>query len=153
MARLIQRMPHDGRLRHVRDHSYIEWRFRNPFREYRFLYAGDPELDGYLVLKRSIDCHEPSRGVSVVDLEAINGSTQAALLKTAVQSFDALLWNESAGYYNCFYRTPDAAPVSTANSAFIVRWSSFNLGIQVSLQAFVFLDSHTMVPQHWADEV
>ena len=99
MARLIQRMRHDGRLRHVRDHSYFEWRFRNPFREYRFLYAGDAELDGYLVLKRSIDCHEPSRGVSVVDLEAINGSTQATLLKTAVTTGafrDLTIWTSTA---------------------------------------------------------
>jgi acyl carrier protein/GNAT superfamily N-acetyltransferase len=84
MARLIQRIGHDGRLRQVRDQSYFDWRFRNPFREYRFLYAGGEELDGYLVLRGSVDSFESAQTVSIVDLEAINDHVRAALLRTAV---------------------------------------------------------------------
>lgn len=80
MARLIRRIGHDGRLRHVRDRSFFDWRFLNPFRDYRFLYAGDEELDGYLVLKRE----KRAQDVSIVDLEAINGRVRAGLLKAAV---------------------------------------------------------------------
>jgi hypothetical protein len=50
MAALIDRIGHDGRLRHVRDEQYFDWRFRDPLREYRFLYMGKDALDGYLVL-------------------------------------------------------------------------------------------------------
>jgi len=95
MARLIQRVGHDGRLRHVRDQSYFSWRFHNPCREYRFLYAGDAELDGYLVLKRSVDCFESAHGVSIVDLEAVSGSVKATLLKAAVTAgafLDLTIW-------------------------------------------------------------
>jgi acyl carrier protein len=95
MARLIQRIGHDGRLRHVRDRSYFDWRFRNPFREYRFLYAGDEELDGYLVLKRE----KHAQDVSIVDLEAINGGVRAGLLKAAVTAAafrDLSIWTSTA---------------------------------------------------------
>jgi hypothetical protein len=84
MARLIRRICHDGRLRHVRDQRYLDWRFHNPLCEYRFLYVGGEELDGYLVLKRTTDCPDPSPRVSIVDLEAVSGRIQAALLKAAV---------------------------------------------------------------------
>jgi hypothetical protein len=99
MVRLIQRIGHDGRLRHVRDRSYFDWRFRNPFREYRFLYAGGEELDGYLVLKRPVDCFEPAQGVSIVDLEAINGRVRVELLKAAVTAGafrDMTIWTSTA---------------------------------------------------------
>ena len=95
MARLIQRIGHDGRLRHVRDRSYFDWRFLNPFREYRFLYAGDGELDGYLVLKRE----KRAQDVSIVDLEAINGHVRARLLKAAVTAGafrDLAIWTSTA---------------------------------------------------------
>jgi acyl carrier protein len=94
MARLIQRIGHDGRLRHVRDRSYFDWRFLNPFREYRFLYAGDEELDGYLVLKRE----KRAQDVSIVDLEAINGRVRAGLLKAAVTAGafgDLAIWTST----------------------------------------------------------
>ena len=95
MARLIQRIGYDGRLRHVRDRSYFDWRFLNPSREYRFLYAGDEELDGYLVLKREKRAQE----VSIVDLEAVNGRVRAGLLKAAVTAGafrDLAIWTSTA---------------------------------------------------------
>jgi hypothetical protein len=82
MANLVGRIGYDGRLRHVRDTRYFEWRFHNPMREYRFLYIGDDVLDGYLVLSKAIGLAESSR-VCISDVESINSSVQAALLKAA----------------------------------------------------------------------
>jgi acyl carrier protein len=85
MAALIRRLPHNGRLRHVRDQPYLEWRFRNPLREYRYLYAGGrEEMDGYIVLMRSTDRTKPSQRVSIVDVEAVSDRIQTALLKAAI---------------------------------------------------------------------
>ena len=51
MADLVQRLGHDGRLRHVRDAAYLAWRLADPQHEYRFLFSGSDRLDGYLVLE------------------------------------------------------------------------------------------------------
>ena len=40
MARLVEDLGADGRIRHVRDARFFDWRFRNPFHEYRFIYRG-----------------------------------------------------------------------------------------------------------------
>lgn len=40
MSELVERLGHDGRIRHLRDREFLAWRFRNPLRLYRFLYAG-----------------------------------------------------------------------------------------------------------------
>jgi len=86
MVDLIQRIGHDGRWRHVRDELYLRWRYRNPLREYRFLYAGDDlALSGFLVLKRSIDRDPPSQEISIVDMEAINEEVESALVEVAVR--------------------------------------------------------------------
>lgn len=96
MAALIERIGHDGRLRHVRDEIYFAWRFRNPLNEYRFFFVGADALDGYLVLKRTI--HSSAR-VSIVDLEAVNSSIRSALLETAVSAgafAELLVWTATA---------------------------------------------------------
>jgi len=86
MVDLIQRIGHDGRWRHVRDELYLRWRYRNPLREYRFLYAGDDlALSGFLVLRRSIDRDPPSQEVSIVDMEAINEEVESALVNVAIR--------------------------------------------------------------------
>ena len=81
MESLVNRLPTDGRIRHVRDRTYFAWRFRNPMRNYRFVYAGGDRLDGYLVLQRALD-----RGdrVSIVDWEAASESVLEALLTAAI---------------------------------------------------------------------
>jgi len=84
MADLIRRKPHDGRIRHVRDVAFLTWRFDNPLHEYRFVYAGEEQLAGYLVLKRSV-VSPSSHRVSIADLEAIDDRTQSALLEVAVR--------------------------------------------------------------------
>ena len=82
MADLVQRLPRDGRIRHVRDETYLTWRFRNPSRSYRFLYAGDEKLAGYLVLQRSLS-PSPHR-VSIIDWEAETDAIRAKLLAAAI---------------------------------------------------------------------
>jgi GNAT superfamily N-acetyltransferase len=82
MALLVNRLPTDGRFRHVRDRPYFEWRFRNPLRSYRFLYAGGDRLAGYLVLQRALDRHDR---VSIVDWEAERASVLDALLTAAIE--------------------------------------------------------------------
>ena len=84
MAELISRLPYDGRIRHVRDESFLAWRFRNPLHEYRFLFAGQSSLDGYLVLQRSI-ARTANQRVSIVDLEANDAPTRHALLDAAIR--------------------------------------------------------------------
>jgi acyl carrier protein len=99
MAALIDRIGHDGRVRHVRDESYFDWRFRNPLCEYRFLYVGKDILDGYLVLKREIGKPGPSPRVNIVDLDAMNGAVQAALLEAAVDAgafAELVIWSATA---------------------------------------------------------
>jgi GNAT superfamily N-acetyltransferase/acyl carrier protein len=92
MIDLLGRIGYGGRVRHVRDEGYLEWRYRNPFREYRFLYSADAALNGFLVLRRATDRVPPRRQVSIVDLEAINDRVASALLETAVHagSFEEL---------------------------------------------------------------
>ena len=82
MAALVERIPYDGRIRHVRDESYFDWRFRNPLNDYRFIFAGDEVLDGYLALKGLVN--RRNRRVNIVDLEAINERVQEALLRETV---------------------------------------------------------------------
>ena len=81
MESLVNRLPRDGRLRHVRDRTYFEWRFRNPMRRYRFLYAGGDRLEGYLVLQRPLDGDDR---VSIVDWEAASDSVTEELLTAAI---------------------------------------------------------------------
>jgi len=83
MADLVARLPLDGRFRHVRDATYLAWRFRNPLREYRFLYAGNDRLDGYLVLQCQRGAHGRAR-VNVVDWEATDASIRDTLLDAAL---------------------------------------------------------------------
>lgn len=82
MAELVRRLPYDGRIRHVRDEAYLEWRYASPICSYLFLYAGGARLDGYLVLQRSQGL-EHGR-VRIVDWEAADEDTRGALLAAAI---------------------------------------------------------------------
>lgn len=84
MAELIAALPYDGRIRHVRDEAFLAWRFRNPLHEYRFLFAGDGALDGYLALQRSV-VQATNPRVSIVDCEARDDDTRCALLDAAIR--------------------------------------------------------------------
>jgi GNAT superfamily N-acetyltransferase len=81
MAELVSRLPFDGRIRHVRDERYFAWRFRNPMRQYRFLYWDERRLEGYLVLQIG---RPPLGRVHVVDWEARDDVVRAELLRAAL---------------------------------------------------------------------
>jgi len=85
MAALIDEMGHDGRLRHVRDATFLAWRLRHPLNRYRFVYAGGDRLAGYLVLKWGHPRRVHSVRVSIVDLEARDERTCRALLEAAIR--------------------------------------------------------------------
>ena len=70
MAELMKRLDYDGRLRHMRDKEYFSWRFKNPMREYRFLFRKEGLLKGYLVLQRNLPDNRSTGRVNLVDWEA-----------------------------------------------------------------------------------
>lgn len=91
MARLVAQGVRHDRIRHVRDRAYFTWRFLNPLVEYRFLYLGRPELEGYLVLATP----RHSTGVPVLkvaDLWSLRPETEARLLDAVIGwgGFDVL---------------------------------------------------------------
>jgi GNAT superfamily N-acetyltransferase len=83
MADLVARLGHDGRVRHVRDESYLRWRYRDPLYEYRFLLQGADRLRGYLVLQ--VHRVEPERGIRIVDWEATTPEIRMDLLRAALE--------------------------------------------------------------------
>lgn len=90
MADLVAQLPADGRMRHVRDVEFHNWRYLNPRSKYRFLFWGQEPLEGYLILQTSA---RPGRHpVTIVDWEARNAEAKAKLLESAIQwgDFDVL---------------------------------------------------------------
>lgn len=82
IARLVQALGPKGCMRHVRDEAYLNWRYENPLSDYRFLYAGDGALEGYLVLHA---LRYGRRGkVSIVDWEGTSIAVKEALLHRAL---------------------------------------------------------------------
>ncbi len=85
MAALIRRLPWDGRLRHVRNESFLAWRFRNPLHDYRFLYWDDHDgLQGYLVLQLTKFPRPDFLLLNIADWEGVNEAARTALLETAL---------------------------------------------------------------------
>lgn len=85
MASLVSRLPWDGRIRHVRDQRYFAWRFRNPLHEYRFLFAGNREIEGYLVLQRYLSKWADPHDVNIADWEGTDDRVRAGLLDAALR--------------------------------------------------------------------
>jgi hypothetical protein len=93
MADLIDRLGHDGRLRHRRDAAYLAWRYRNPRMDYRFMYRGADRLEGYLALSRHVG--SPSSRIYIADWEAVTAAVAAKLLDAAIAQCgerDVLAW-------------------------------------------------------------
>jgi len=84
MAELIERIGSKGRIRHVRDREYFDWRFQNPLSRYRFLFWDKTGLDGYLVLQEYTSEFASKDGVNVVDWEGADTAVQVELLQAAV---------------------------------------------------------------------
>lgn len=84
MADLVQSLPYDGRIRHVRDAAYLRWRFGKPTGDYRFLYRGAERLEGYLVLQTHRANQQWAGRVRIVDWEARDENVRAELLHAAI---------------------------------------------------------------------
>jgi len=100
MSDLVARLPFDGRIRHVRDARYLSWRFRNPTRDYRFLFWEGERLEGYLVLATPLADPRPTGRVNIVDWEARDDSVRADLLRAALtdSGFSELVtWTATLG--------------------------------------------------------
>jgi len=86
MVALVQRIGHDGRMRHVRDLAYLTWRYRHPLRDYRFLWHETAGLlDGYLVVRRFTDPRATHARADIVDWEATEESIAAVLLDRVIE--------------------------------------------------------------------
>ena len=83
MVQLVARLPIDGRIRHVRDETFLAWRFSNPLRNYRFLYFGRDPLRGYVVLQQSPGVNGDR--ASIVDWEGESHQIRAELLAAAIE--------------------------------------------------------------------
>jgi GNAT superfamily N-acetyltransferase len=81
MAELHERLG-DGRIRPRRDARYLQWRYRNPFSRYRFLYSNGRPLEGYLVLQTSARRRESE--VRILDWQGTDARVRADLLRTAL---------------------------------------------------------------------
>lgn len=86
MADLIARLPYDGRIRHVRNATYIRWRYQNPARQYRFLYyERGGHLEGFLALARYVECQLPTLPFHVIDWEGSSMAVREDLLRCATR--------------------------------------------------------------------
>lgn len=85
MAELVERIGGCGRIRHVRDRQYFDWRFQNPLSRYRFLFWAKARLEGYLVLQEYTSAYADKDVVNIVDWEATSVEVQAELLRAAIK--------------------------------------------------------------------
>jgi GNAT superfamily N-acetyltransferase len=80
LARLVAELPRDGRIKHVRDPAFFEWRYANPSREYRFLLARrSGRLEGFMAIGRS---HPVP--FQIVDWEGTSPAVREELLESAL---------------------------------------------------------------------
>ncbi len=71
MAALAARAPSDGRIRHVRDETFLRWRYAAPLHEYRVITAErNGAVAAYLVLGRALSPSANPRRVNLVDWAA-----------------------------------------------------------------------------------
>jgi hypothetical protein len=95
MVNLLRRIGQDGRIQHVRDERYYSYRFQNPLSAYRFLYWGENEIDGYIVLQTSHQASSNHSWVNILDWEAKSEKIRRKLLNKVLKSgaFDEInIW-------------------------------------------------------------
>ena len=98
MAELVERIGGSGRIRHVRNREYFDWRFQNPLSNYRFLFWEKTRLEGYLVLQEYTSAYANKEVLNIVDWEASCVEVQAELLQAAMKlSADrrSIIWSVS----------------------------------------------------------
>jgi hypothetical protein len=93
MANLVERLGFDGRLQHVKDRTWLAWRFQSPLARYTFLYLGNKELDGYLVLQKRTP--KKADRFNIVDWEASTDQVLLELLEAAIDfaDLDLSVWS------------------------------------------------------------
>jgi hypothetical protein len=114
MVALVQRIGHDGRMRHVRDMAYLTWRYRHPLRDYRFLWhetAGI--LDGYLVVRRYTDPRATHVRADIVDWEATEEPIASVLLDRVIE------WGQFAALGSWTATVPEARRQMLTRSRFV----------------------------------
>lgn len=144
MAELVARIGHTGRIRHDRHPNYLEWRYRNPLRRYRFLTWGDSEIDAYLVLGAPLG----GPRVCIVDSEAVDPELTCRLLDYAIPAgrFHAL-WTWAVGTsphvvaYLRQHGFRDATGPEARHMGLLVRGT----GSDISDPASWTLDGHQLV--------
>jgi hypothetical protein len=94
MAELVERIGGNGRIRHVRDSEYFQWRFQNPLSRYQYVFWNEGRLEGYLVLQERTTAY---RGLNIVDWEASSAAIRERLLQVALKVFakgaQPLIWS------------------------------------------------------------
>jgi GNAT superfamily N-acetyltransferase len=85
MAQLSQTLSSD-RFGHVRGPEFFRWRFRNPYRQYHFVFSErEGRLDGYLVLKTPLGALPDEAVGSIVDWAADTRETEERLFRAALR--------------------------------------------------------------------
>lgn len=83
MAGLVARLPHDGRLRQLRDASMLSWRFATPLYAYRFvLVERDGRLVAYVALARALSKQGNRKRIVLADWAA----EDSAALRSAISA-------------------------------------------------------------------
>jgi len=96
MAELVSRIGCSGRIRHVRDSQYFQWRLQNPLSRYRYVFLGEDRLEAFLVLQEyTIDSNGTQ--LNIVNWEGSSVVAQEQVLKVALTACakgrDVVLWS------------------------------------------------------------
>jgi GNAT superfamily N-acetyltransferase len=86
MADLVERIGDTGRIAHVRNREYFQWRFQNPQSRYRFLFWQEERLEGYLVLQEYASEYDGRDVLNIVDWEASHLAIKARLMQAAISA-------------------------------------------------------------------
>jgi GNAT superfamily N-acetyltransferase/acyl carrier protein len=87
MAALVARLPHDGRIRQIRDARFFSWRYAHPLHDYRFVLAHrGRQLAGYLVLQRGLSALANQRRTNVVDWAVDDSAAFGRMIEFALRS-------------------------------------------------------------------
>lgn len=90
MASLAGKNGPNGKIRHVKDRQYYEWRFQNPLSRFGFLYWDEGgELQGYLVIQTPR--LRKTRFINIVDWEVARPEIYDELINNAVDRWHSNL--------------------------------------------------------------
>jgi hypothetical protein len=152
MTELVERISGTGRIRHVRDSEYFQWRFQNPRSRYRYLFWQEYRLEGYLVLQKYISEYANRNVLNIVNWEASNATIQERLLKVALTVFakdrELMIWSATLSQTtvallrkNGFRFQPPPTDVAHFPPAILVRSiAGFHLGSEWILGGRLLLD-------------